>query len=167
MTRKNVPARGHGELRKRSSHASTANYDAHPLLNRWTLQCEDTKIQHGPIKCRLPVTAHRQAFPEAEAHYQQSSSALHLAKSALQAVPAQASAAQLLSEYRSAWWLWNRRVSLSGIGPCRTRLARHAGSAAAMQGSGLTGCSCNVRRRHELRAAAGVVGSCAGWFFVC
>ena len=167
MTRKNVPARGHGELRKRSSHASTANYDAHPLLNRWTLQCEDTKSQHGPIKCRLPVTAHRQAFPEAAAHYQQNPSALHLAKSALQAVPDPSTAAQLLSEYRAAWWLWNRRVSLSGIGPCRTRLARHAGSAAAMQGSGLTGCSCNVRRRHELRSAAGVVGSCAGWFFVC
>ena len=115
----------------------------------------------------LPATAILLVFPEAEAHYQQSSSALHLAKSARHAVPAQASAAQLLSEYRSDWWLWNRRVSLSGIGPCRTRLARHAGSAAAMQGRGLTGCSCNVRRRHERRAAAGVVGSCARWVVVC
>ena len=37
----------------------------------------------------------------------------------------------------------------------------------AMHCSGLTGCSCNVRQLHERRAAAGVVGSCAGWFFVC
>ena len=122
---------------------------------------------HSAIKGWLPATAILQVFPEAAAHYQQSSSALHLAMSALQAVPAQASAAQLLSEHRAAWWLWNRRVSLSGIGPCRTRLARHAGSAAAMQGSGLTGCSCNVRQLHERRAAAGVVGSGARWVVVC